>query len=118
MNKTRLFLLFILTILLVPAHAEDEAKRALDDAKSLADKGDYEAALAKHVWFHDNALAIRPSYYGVRLSFALSYWAELGEKYPKALETLRGIRDAKTAKLLAGGLNRSFFTMSRLSIDI
>jgi hypothetical protein len=88
---------------------KDDAQRALDDAKRLADQGDYEAALAKHVWFHDNALKVRRSYYGVRLSFALSYWIELGKKYPKALETLKSIRDEKTSRLLAGVTQRDLF---------
>jgi tetratricopeptide (TPR) repeat protein len=88
---------------------KDEARRALDDAKRLAGEGDYEAALAKHVWFHDNALKVSRSYYGVRLSFALGYWVELGEKYPKALEKLKAIRDENTSRLLAGEANRNLF---------
>ena len=88
---------------------KDDARRALDDAKRLAEQGDYEAALAKHVWFHDNALKVSRSYYGVRLSFALGYWVELGEKYPQALAKLTAIRDEKTSRLLAGEANRELF---------
>ena len=87
----------------------DNAQRALDDAKRLADQGDYKGSLAKHVWFHDNALKVSPSYYGVRLSFALSNWIELGNKYPNALEKLKSIRDEKTSRLLAGEMNRELF---------
>lgn len=87
----------------------DDARLALDDAKSLAEQGDYEGALAKHIWFHNNALKVSPSYYGVRLSFALSYWIELGKKYPKALERLKSIRDEKTSRLLAGEAKRDLF---------
>jgi hypothetical protein len=53
----------------------------------------YKVALAKHVWYFNNALHISPSQFGVRLSFALSYWKELGEAYPPAMATLRSIRD-------------------------
>jgi hypothetical protein len=53
---------------------KDKAEQALVDARRLAQTGDYAGALEKHVWFHDNALAIRPGYYGVRLSFALADW--------------------------------------------
>ena len=49
----------------------------------------YEVALSKTLWFHENALALRPSLSGVRLSFALSYWLELGEVYPPALEEMK-----------------------------
>jgi len=87
----------------------DDARKALDDARRLTEEGKYEAALAKHVWFHDNALKIDESYYGVRLSFALRYWIELGEKYPKALEKLRSIRDKKTSRFLGGEMNRELF---------
>lgn len=101
--------IFILLAFAGLCHAEDEAERALNDARRLAEQGAYEEALEKHVWFHNNALTIRPSYYGVRLSFALSDWVDLGKKYPKALETLKKIRDEKTAKLLASEGTRGLF---------
>jgi hypothetical protein len=53
----------------------------------------YEVALCKILWFHENALALRPSLSGVRLSFALSGWLELGEVYPPALEKMKQVRD-------------------------
>jgi len=102
-------LFFTLILAMTSCHADDEAKRALDDARRLASQGDYEAALEKHVWFHNHALSIERSYYGVRLSFALSDWIQLGAKYPKALETLKEIRDTKTSKLVAGQGNRELF---------
>ncbi|HTG45388.1 MAG TPA: hypothetical protein VK633_12735 [Verrucomicrobiae bacterium] len=91
------------------SQAKDDAERALNDARRLAERGDFEGALAKHVWFHDNALKVRRSYYGVRLSFALSDWIELAKKYPAALEKLKSIRDEKTERLLAGATNRELF---------
>lgn len=102
----------VILILILAAgscYAEDDAERALADARRLAEQGQYEGALAKHVWFHEHALNIRPSYYGVRLSFALSDWMQLGEKFPKALETLRSIRDSDVAKLSAGKATRELF---------
>jgi hypothetical protein len=56
-------------------------------------EGRCHVALAKHVWFHNNALKYQDSLYGVRLSFALSYWKELAERYPPAMEALRQARD-------------------------
>ncbi len=79
------------------------------DARRLAQSGDYAGALAKHVWFHNNALALRPSYYGVRLSFALSDWVELGRKYPPAMQKLKSIRDEKNAGLSSGTKDRELF---------
>ena len=43
----------------------DEAQKALIDARKYTQSGDYEKALERYVWFHNNALDIRPSYYGV-----------------------------------------------------
>jgi hypothetical protein len=65
----------------------------LDEAEKDAAAKRYEDALAKHAWFHENALKTQPALYGVRLSFALSAWVELGKSYPPALEKLSSIRD-------------------------
>src|SRR5258706_16231779 len=58
---------------------------------------------------HNNALAVRPSYYGARLSFALAYWVELGRKYPPALQKLKFIGDEKNARLSSGTKERELF---------
>ncbi len=63
------------------------------EAKTDTQRGRYEVALAKFVWFHDNAARLQPSLSGVRLSFALSYWLELGEAYPPALVKMKQVRD-------------------------
>lgn len=62
----------------------------------------YTVALAKHLWFHQNALRIDGSMSGVRLSFALSYWYRLGQEYPPAMEKLKEARDVAKAEVLAG----------------
>jgi len=87
----------------------DKAQEALNEARKFAAEGKFEESLERHVWFHEHALEVRPSYYGVRLSYALSDWAELGKMYPKALQTLKGIRDEKTSRLLAGQVDRQLF---------
>jgi hypothetical protein len=84
---------------------EDDAKKALNDAQRYAKAGEYAKALERHEWFHNNALRIRPSFYGVRLSYALVYWRQLGEKYPPALNSLRAVRDAGVRDLESGGAN-------------
>jgi hypothetical protein len=62
----------------------------------------YEEALSELVWFHENALKEEPGLYGVRLSFALAYWMELAEVFPKAREILEEIRNKKTIELIEG----------------
>jgi len=86
---------------LVAADPPDPEK-VLDEARALAAQGKYEDALQKHLWFHENALKYTPSLAGVRLSFALDYWIELGTKYPKAKEALVSIRDKNTKAFSEG----------------
>jgi hypothetical protein len=76
----------------------------------------YDTALAKHVWFHENALSIEPSLYGVRLSFALSYWLQLAEQYPPALIKLHEIRDNAHKNVMAGrDVRESFHDMEAIN---
>jgi hypothetical protein len=72
------------------------------EAVALAQQGEYEAALQNHLWFHEHALEHEPALAGVRLSFALAHWVELGEKYPKALQALTTVRDERIKTLAEG----------------
>ena len=65
----------------------------LNEAEADTRAGNYEDALAKQVWFFQNSLKYNPALYGIRLSFALSAWVELGKVYPPALEKLNDFRD-------------------------
>lgn len=81
----------------------------LKEAHGDARAGRYEDALAKHLWFHREALKVAPGFYGVRLSYALAFWTELGRRYPPALAALRGERDAAVARLRGGTGARNDF---------
>lgn len=81
----------------------------LTEAKADADAGRYEDALAKHVWYHRNALAIEPSQHGVRLSYALGYWIKLGRAYLPAHKKLLSIRDETRRDVLNGPSPRESF---------
>ncbi len=72
----------------------------LQEAVADTDAKRYADALAKHVWFHHHALEHRPSMYGVRLSFALTYWKELGQSYPPAMDKLKEIRELAKESVL------------------
>jgi hypothetical protein len=86
----------------------DPADR-LHAAHAAAAEGRYEEALREYIWFHDHALKHQPSLYGVRLSFALSYWIELGKVYPKARRALEKIRARKSGALRGGRKDRNLF---------
>src|SRR5262249_45924751 len=116
-SQTVVAVLFLFLLALCSCSRKDEAPAPpaapasdpLDEAKLLSEQGKYEEALQKHIWLHDHVLEQQPAYYGVRLSFALSEWMELGKKYPKALEALKDIRDKKTARLVAGEQDVNLF---------
>jgi hypothetical protein len=74
----------------------------LSEAEDDARAGRYGDALAKHIWFHENALKFDPALYGVRLSFALHSWKSLGDSYPPALQKLRAERDGAADGVRAG----------------
>lgn len=81
----------------------------LDEAQADTAAGRYADALAKHVWFHENALKYAPAMYGVRLSFALSYWAHLAAVYPPALIKLKAVRDEAGTAVRTGSDPREAF---------
>lgn len=81
---------------------DPDPQAILREAQADATAKRYEDALAKHVWFHENALKLRSSLAGVRLSFALGYWKELGDAYPPALKKLREIRDQAASRVREG----------------
>lgn len=86
-----------------------KAQERLRAGQLAAMDGRHEEALEQFVWFHDHALEEEPALYGVRLSFALAYWKELGEQYPKAMRVLRRTRDEKVKSLLRGEGDRHLF---------
>jgi len=61
------------------------------------------------VWFHEHALAESPSWAGVRRSYALSYWVQLGKLYGPALTALEVTRAQKAEGLRRGKETRSAF---------
>src|SRR4029453_2894127 len=63
----------------------------------------YDVALAKFVWFYENALAYEPALSAVRLSFGLGYWQDLAQKSPPALAALREARDQAERDLERSG---------------
>lgn len=73
--------------------ADPDPDKILRDAVDDRIAGRYEDALAKQLWFHHEALRYRRSLSGVRLSFALAFWADLAELYAPAKAALVKTRD-------------------------
>jgi hypothetical protein len=79
-----------------------DPRDVLKEARQCLRSGSYAEALEKYLWFHQNALAHRPSLRGVRLSYALSEWVRLGELYPPARAALLSRLEDNTRSLRVG----------------
>jgi hypothetical protein len=75
-----------------PPDAPDPSE-ILDSAVADTQAGAHANALAKHLWFHHNALRHDDALAGVRLSFALGYWLRLADVYPPAQAAIVRTRD-------------------------
>ncbi|MDX1982468.1 MAG: hypothetical protein SFV51_19490, partial [Bryobacteraceae bacterium] len=62
----------------------EDPRQILAGARLDARQGDYAEALQKYLWFHHHALEHDMALSGVRLSYALNEWWELGKAYPPA----------------------------------
>lgn len=82
----------------------------------LARRGKYEDALQKYIWYHNNALKYDSTQSEKRLSLALSYWAELAQRYPRAKKELLKTRDTKIKLLMDGG-GDSMMVMEVIAIN-
>jgi len=94
-------ILGVILLVSLSAYSEDMQKY-LSDTQELVRHGAYKEALDRYIWFHNHALENEPAMSGVRLSFALEYWKQLGAVYPPAMDAMTQIRDGK-ASLLGNG---------------
>jgi hypothetical protein len=85
------------------------ARERFEAARRAARAGRYEEALEGLLWFHHHALEDQPSLRGVRLSYALYEWANLGQVYPPARQALEDVREQAAQALLRGDGDRALF---------
>ena len=78
-----------------------DLQKILQEAQDLKSQGRYEESLQRLIWYHNHSIFV-PGQAGVRNSFALSYWVELGRRYPKARRALVETRDRDTQEFAAG----------------
>jgi hypothetical protein len=81
-------------------YSQPDMQKYLNDTRVLVKQGKYQEALERHIWFHEHALEYDKAMLGVRTSFALSDWKNLGKVYPPALDSLKKTRDRKMEKIL------------------
>jgi hypothetical protein len=85
------------------------ASSRLSHARKLVEEGLYEQALIEYIWFYEHALEENSALYGVRLSFALGYWRELGDIYSPAMIKLKQVVESKSQELENGNTDRALF---------
>lgn len=91
-------------------------QKYLADTQALVRNGKHAEALERFQWFHAHALEHEPGMAGVRLSFALMYWKELGDDYPPARAALVELRDRTVSQVLeTGGTFELFHDASALN---
>ena len=88
---------------------ETDPRKVLREARQLVKSQQYAAALQNYIWLHDHALEYDQRMAGVRLSYAISEWIELGDVYPPARKALETVRDAKTQALMQGTHDAKLF---------
>jgi hypothetical protein len=93
------------------------AQEKLTMAVRMAQEGKYQEALDIHLWFHHHALEEEPALMGVRLSFAIAYWADLAKLFPPALFELQRILEVKTSQALhqTGDQPESFYEVEAIN---
>lgn len=86
-----------------------DPREVLEQAREAALAGRFEDALRDQLWFHEHALETAPSLNGVRLTYALGDWVELGDHFPPARAALEAVRDRVAVRLLDGAGEPSHF---------
>ena len=80
----------------------DDMQAYLGKTQQLVQDRRYQEALERFLWFDEHALEHDPGMTGVRLSFALAYWKDLGAVYPPAKQAMLDMRDRKRRQLEEG----------------
>jgi hypothetical protein len=86
---------------LAPGEKPDFVKMG-NEIRTLRDAAQYDEALRREIWYFNHALEYDRGMAGVRLSFTLSDWVELGRRYPKAIQALIEIRDHDMQQFIEG----------------
>src|SRR5690349_9740269 len=119
MNSRLTTILLILSFLVSCRQKKhkSEMQEYLFKTRDIQAEGNFQEALMRYVWYHEHALEYDRAVYGVRLSFALSYWKELADVYPPALVALKQMRDNKTKILIEKDISRELSLDRELFAD-
>jgi hypothetical protein len=90
----------------------------LNSAAADTRDGSHTDALAKFLWFHQNALQYDEALSGVRLSFALAYWLRLADLYPPARAAFVRTRDQTETAFAAEATSDRFHDLAALNREL
>ncbi|WP_413662474.1 hypothetical protein ACG1BZ_14750 [Microbulbifer sp. CNSA002] len=90
-----------------PGEVLSKARKAYQDE-------DYPAALENYQWFYHNALDVDEAYYGVRLSYCLGEWADLGREFPEAADALLQLKKVTLSDFSSTKSREAFHEYSRI----
>lgn len=93
---------------------KNEPKEIFNQARAAVQNKDYQAALQGYRWFYDNALSIDDAYYGVRLTYCLSEWVNLGKEFAPALHDLISAKEQALTAFRQLQTKEAFQTYSSL----
>ena len=117
MMPLRAVLVLCVSMAAVSALAGDMQKY-LSDTQDMVRDGKYPQALDRFLWFHENALKRDPAMSGVRLSFALSDWKQLGDAYPPAKTALVETRNRESRQFYADKNLQAFIDAAAINREL
>lgn len=93
-------------------------KESLHLGRKLYNAARYAEALVEYEWFFENATSIEPSYHGVRLSYCLAEWHDLGKVYDPALKRLKEKQQESFQDFLSSGDRQKFNDFESISVEL
>ena len=87
---------------------EIDPSDVLAEARDAYSQNKHQLALEKYQWFYRNALKHNEAYYGVRLSYCINEWADLGKIYQPACDALREEFNTSLKVFLQSDSRRAF----------
>jgi len=108
LKRTTIFLVCILFFLNCN-NVNSDPREVLDRARLHVTNKEYAVALQDYKWFFENSTKIRSSLFGVKHSYCVSEWRNLGDLYEPALKLYRTVLNDRKNRLLRGEADWDLF---------
>ena len=108
MIKTSVFFLCLILVCSCSSSIKDPGE-VLDSARSHVASKEYAEALKEYKWFFDNSTKIESAMFGVKHSYCVNEWRELGDLYEPALKLYRNELGKRKKRLIGGEADWGLF---------